>query len=159
MKAKSIVWAIIVGVTLLALLVLSFGGPQTMTAAPAAIPTPVSITHPSAVAPEFPLFFNAAPLTADTRSSCFEVPEYSVMDVQYLIDQPTVTNTQNNTITLKLQFSNDLTTFTDGAAVASANTADGSDLVQLAIFGRYTCIYADVINTTTVTATVIGVVK
>lgn len=158
MKAKPIIWTAIVGFTLLVLLALSIGVPTSGTAAPAAIPTPVAITRPgNGVAPEYPIFFNTAVLTADTRSSCFEVPEYSAVDLQYLVDQTLATTV--NTTTLKLQFSNDLVTFTDGATVASANVADGSDMLQLAIFGRYTCVYADVSNTNPITWTVIGVVK
>jgi hypothetical protein len=155
---KSIAWTVIIGATLLGLLGLSFGAPQTSTAAPAAIPTPVSVTRPgNGVAPEYPIFFNGVVLTADTRSSCFEVPEYSAVDLQYLVDQTLVTTV--NTTTLKLQFSNDLVTFIDGATIASANVADGSDMLQLAIFGRYTCVYADVSNTNPITWTVLGVVK
>lgn len=155
---KSIAWTVIVGLTLLGLLVLSFGAPQTSTAAPAMIPTPVSITRPgNGVAPEYPIFFNGVALTADTRSSCFEVPEYSAVDLQYLVDQTLATTV--NTTTLKLQFSNDLVTFIDGAAIATSNITDTSDMLQLAIFGRYTCVYADVSNTNPITWTVLGVVK
>jgi hypothetical protein len=32
-------------------------------------------------------------------------------------------------------------------------------MLQLAIFGRYTCVYADVANTNPITWTVLGVVK
>jgi hypothetical protein len=154
---KSIAWTIIVSVTLLALLALSFGVPTSSTAAPAAAPTPVSVTRPgNGVAPEFPVFFNGTSgITADTRSSCFEVPEYSAVDLQYLIDQSDV-----NTMTVKLQFSNDLVTFADGATVLTDNAADASGMQQFALYGRYACVYADVITSTfPVTLTVIGVVK
>lgn len=153
---KSIAWTVIVSLTLLGLLALSFGVPQTSTAAPAAAPTPASVTRPgNGEAPEFPVFFNRAVLTADTRSSCFEVPEYSTVDMQYVIDQSDV-----NTTTVKLQFSNDLVTYVDGVAIVSANTEDASGMQQFQLFGRHTCVYADVITSTyPITVTVIGVVK
>lgn len=156
MKAKSIAWSVIVGVTLLALLVLSVGMPQAGTAAPMAAPTPASVTRPgSGEAPEFPVFFNSLSITADTRSSCFEVPEYSTVDLQYAIDQ-----SSNNTMTVKLQFTNDLVTFVDGVAIVTDNAADATGMQQYQLFGRHTCVYADVITSTfPVTLTVIGVVK
>jgi hypothetical protein len=133
--------------------------PQAGTAAPAAAPTPVSVTLPSGPVPEYPVFFNGnGPITADTRSSCFEVPDYSVVDLQYLIDQ-TIADNVVNTTTLKLQFSNDLVTYVDGINVVASNTADASSLQPFAIFGRYTCVYADVSNTNPITLTVVGVVK
>lgn len=159
MKKQSIAWTVIIGATLLALLVLSFGMPQSSTAAPAAAPTPVSVTLPRGPVPEFPVFFNGlGPITEDTRSSCFEVPEYSIVDLQYLIDQ-TLAGGAVNTTTLKLQFSNDLTTFVDGIAIATSNVTDTSNLQSYAIFGRYTCVYADVSNTNPITLTINGVVK
>ncbi len=159
MKNKN-AWLVIVAVTLLALLLLPLRGVQANVPQPLAIPTPVTApAHSTAPnAPEFPLFFNAKPLTEDTRSSCFELPEYSIIDLQWLIDQ-TIVNTTANTITLKLQYSNDNINYVDGAAFVSANAADAGDMQQYNLFGRHTCIYADVSNTQTVTVTVIGTVK
>jgi hypothetical protein len=149
---RPIAWTVIVAVTLLALFALSFGTPVSQ-AAPLAAPTPVSVTTGNK-SPEFPAFFNAKALTADTRSSCFEVPDYTAVDLMTVIDQGTV-----NTVTLTLNFSNDNSNFADGAAVVSANAADATALNQFALFGRWTCIYADVTNTNPVTITAIGVVK
>ncbi len=128
-----------------------------MQAAPAAAPTPVAAVQRSP-APEFPVFFRGNVLTADTRSSCFEVPDYAVVDLQYLIDQ-TLVETTANTTTLTIQFSNDLVTFVDGLNAVADNAADASGMVQLQLFGRHTCVYANVSNTLPVTITVNGVVK
>jgi hypothetical protein len=152
MRTKSIAWTVIVAVTLLAIFALSFGAPSSQ-AAPLAAPTPVAIT-PKNAAPEFPVFFNAKALTADTRSSCFEVPDYAAIDLMTIIDQGTT-----NTVTLKLQHSNDNINFADGLTAVAANEADATAMQQFLIYGRWTCIYADVINTNTVTVTVQGVVK
>jgi len=153
-------WVVVVAVVLLALLLVPLSTANATIPQPLAIPTPVSApAHSTALnAPEFPTFFNAKALTDDARSSCFEVPEYSVIDLQWLIDQ-TIVNTTANTITLKLQYSNDNVNFVDGASFVSANVADASDMQQYNLFGRHTCIYADVSNTQTVTVTVIGTVK
>ena len=126
-------------------------------AAPSFAPTPVAAVQ-RAANPEFPAFFTNKVLTADTRSSCFEVPDYSVIDLQYNIDQ-TLVETTANTTTLTIQFSNDLVTFVDGLNAVADNAADVSGMVQLQLFGRHTCVYANVSNTLPVTITVNGVVK
>ncbi len=157
---KSFAGVLVVCVVLLALMLVPLGTANATIPQPLAIPTPVSApAHSTAPnAPEFPLFFNAAPLTADTRSSCFEVPEYSIIDLQWLIDQ-TLVNSTANTTTLKLQYTNDGVNFVDGASFVSSNAADAGDMQQYNLFGRYTCIYADVSNTQTLTVTVVGTVK
>jgi hypothetical protein len=149
---RPIAWAAIVALTLLVLFVLAFGAP-TSQAAPLAAPTPVAIT-PKNAAPEFPVFFKAKALTADTRSTCFEVPDYAAIDLMTIIDQ-----TDGNTVTLKLQHSNDNINFADGLTAVAANDADATAMQQFLIYGRWTCIYADVTSTNTVTVTVQGVVK
>ena len=126
-------------------------------AAPAAAPTPVAAVQRSP-APEFPMFFRTKVITDDTRSDCFEVPDYAVVDLQYLIDQTAVAGAPNTT-TLTLQFSNDLVTYVDSVAAVTDNAADASGMVQLQLFGRHTCVYANVSNTLPVTITVNGVVK
>lgn len=146
--------------------VLLFGsliGAMTLVPAQAAVPGPLAAPTPVAAvvrspSPEFPIFFNGAALAADTRSSCFEVPDYSIVDLQYLVDQTLVASAAN-TVTLNLQFSNDMITFVDGVAAASDVATDTAGLVQLQLFGRHTCVYANVTNTNPVTITVNGVVK
>lgn len=126
-------------------------------AAPSFAPTPVAAVQRSP-APEFPTFFNAKVLTADTRSDCFEVPDYSIVDLQYIVDQ-TIVAAAANTTTLTLQWSNDNANYVNGLAVATNNVTDTSDLQQFQLFGRHACIYADVTNTNPVTITALGVVK
>lgn len=126
-------------------------------AAPSFAPTPVAAVQRS-LAPEFPVFFNAKVLTADTRSNCFEVPDYAVVDLQYIVDQ-TLVDLAANTTTLTLQWSNDNSNFVNGLAVATNNITDTNDIQQYQLFGRHACVYADVSNTNPVTVTVLGVVK
>jgi len=126
-------------------------------AAPSFAPTPVAAVQRSP-APEFPLFFNGKVLTADTRSSCFDVPDYAVVDLQWIVDQ-TIVDAAANTTTLTLQWSNDNANYVNGVAVASNVITDTNDLQQFQLFGRHACVYADVSNTNPVTLTVLGVVK
>ncbi len=126
-------------------------------AAPSFAPTPVAAVQRS-LAPEFPVFFNAKVLTADTRSNCFEVPDYAVVDLQYIVDQ-TLVDLAANTTTLTLQWSNDNSNYVNGLAVATNNITDTNDIQQYQLFGRHACVYADVSNTNPVTVTVLGVVK
>lgn len=126
-------------------------------AAPSFAPTPVAAVQRSQ-APEFPVFFSAKVLTEDTRSSCFEVPDYSVVDLQYIVDQ-TLVALAPNTTTLTLQWSNDNANYVNGLAVATDNITDTNDLQQFQLFGRHACVYVDVTNTNPVTLTVLGVVK
>jgi hypothetical protein len=147
--------AIVLSLALLAALLMMPA--QAAQPGPIAGPTPVSAVVRSAQ-PEFPVFFSTDVITADTRSDCFEVPDYSAVDLQFLIDQTIVAGAPN-TVTLALQHSNDLTTFTTSANVVAANITDTSDLVQMGLFGRHTCVLADVTNTNPVTITAIGVVK
>jgi len=121
-------------------------------AAPAAIPTPVSIT-PGSGAPQLVTLFNANVSTADEGGPAAVIAGEKV-DLQWIIDQTDV-----NTVTLKLQFSNNGVTWIDGAAFVTSNAADAGDMQQYAVFGRYLRAYADVSNSNPVTVTVIGLVK
>lgn len=122
-------------------------------AAPAAAPTPISVTASSKDAGEVVLFAGTV-VTADGGSRAVVVKDYQLVDVQYVIDETAV-----NTTTLKLQFSNDNSTWTDGATLASAAVADGNALTQQAVFGKFLRAYADVATTDPVTVTVIGILK
>jgi hypothetical protein len=157
MRARqTILAAVAVAVVLFAALALSMGGPANVTAAPAAIPTPVSVNHAGSFA-DVPVFFSAQVVTADGGSNAQNIQNHQVVDLQWIIDQTLLTTM--NTTTLKLQFSNDGSTWIDGATFATANVADAGDMQQYAIFGRYARVYADVSNTNPLTVTVIGVAK
>ena len=124
---------------------------------PLAAPTPVAAVQRSA-GPEFPVFWANRVLTASERSSCFEVPDYAVVDLHTIVDQTPVAGAPNTT-TIKLQFSNDNASFVDGVTAVNANAADAADLQQFQLFGRWACVYATVSNSNPVTVTVMGVVK
>lgn len=158
MRARQMIFgAVAVAVLLLAVLVLSIGGPANVTAAPAAIPTPVSVNHSGSFA-DVPVFFSTAVITADGGSNAQNIQNHQVADLQWLLDQTLVSGAMNTT-TLKLQFSNDGSNWIDGATFVTNNVADAGDMQQYAIFGRYARVYADVSNTNPLTVTVIGVAK
>lgn len=121
-------------------------------AAPQAIPTPVSVTPGNGV-PQVAPMFQAQALTASGAGTQAIIAGEKV-DLQWVIDQTAV-----NTVTLKLQFSNDSTNWVDGATFVTSNAADAGDMQQYAVFGRYLRAYATVTNSNPVTVTVIGLVK
>ena len=127
-------------------------------AAPAGAPTPVGINFGNSSAPSAVLNFwsgGVKALTASERASCFELAQYDVLDLQYAVD---VGDTQ--TVTLKLQHTNDRSTYADGLAVGGTITTDAAvTMQQYAIFGRDTCIYATLATTAPVTVTLVGVAR
>lgn len=140
---------------LLFAVLLSIGSSGKVSAAPFGVPTPVSVSR--SITKWFPVtYWDTAPLAADTRAECFETAANDLVDIQYTIDQGAGVP---NTTTLKLQHSVDNLTFIDGVSVVASNSADASDLKQFQVFGRYTCLYADVSNTNAVTITAKAVVK
>lgn len=143
--------ALVVALVCLVGLSVSMGAGPAL-AAPQAIPTPVSVT-PGNGAPQVATFWRAAPLTASGAGTEAIIAGEKV-DLQWVIDQTAV-----NTVTLKLQFSNDSTNWVDGATFVTNNAADAGDMQQYAVFGRYLRAYATVTNSNPVTVTVIGVVK
>ena len=146
----------IVTAVLLAVLVLttlSLNTPTTQ-AAPLAAPTPISVPIQPVVAPEFPTFFNTKVITTSTRSDCFEVPEYSAVDLHWIIDE-----TDANSTTLKLQYSNNNTSYVDGVSFVTNAVADAESMNQYPLFGRWACVYAQLVGNQTVTVTVLGTVK
>lgn len=126
-------------------------------AAPAAAPTPVSVTRPGGDG-SFIVFdlFNAAPLTADTTSTCVDIGKYNVADVVYVFDQGAGVP---NTTTLTTKFSVDGGTLVSGVNVVASNAADATDMQQVQLFGRYFCLLADVSNSNTVTVTAKAIAK
>ena len=154
MNAKQTFYAGMAAVMVLAVLVLgALGLSAPAGAAPAAAPTPVSVTASSKDAGEVVLYAGTV-VTADGGSAVTVVKDYQLVDVQYVIDETAV-----NTTTVKLQFSNDNSNWTDGATLASSAVADGNGLTQQAVFGKFMRAYADVATTDPVTVTVIGILK
>lgn len=120
---------------------------------PLMAPTPVSVSA-AAAAPGEAVLFSTSVLTEDTYSARAPVAAFQRTDIQHVLDQTDV-----NTVTLTLQFSNDGENWTDGAALVSNNAADASLLQQVSVFGKYARVFANVTNSNPVTVTVIGVLK
>ncbi|MFZ1769137.1 MAG: hypothetical protein WAU00_08070 [Caldilinea sp.] len=122
-------------------------------AGPMAAPTPVAAGF-SPKAPAEMTWLSDVVVVADAGSAALNVAGWQAVDIQYNIDQTDV-----NTVTLKLQFSNDGVNWTDGATLVSGNAADASVLNQQTVFGKYARVYSDVTNTSPVTVTAIGILK
>ncbi len=121
-------------------------------AAPPAAPTPVSYDTGDAPARYPVTFWSSAVITQDARV-CYELADMDVLDLHVIGDAGA------NTVTVKLQHSNDNVNFVDGATSNSAFTETVNTLQQYALFGRWSCLYADVSSTDAVTITAIGVAK
>ena len=156
MRKNSLVMAGAFALVLVAALIFSMSSvtPDTAMAAPAPAPTPVSATD-SGGNNAVVTFWSGEALTATGASSVQNVMDFERIDLQTTIDQ----GTTPNTITLKLQFSNDGTNWIDGATVVTANVADAGAMQQYALFGRYARLYATAGNSESVTVTAIGVAK
>lgn len=135
--------------TLIAILFVSLLGPVSGPAY-ASAPTPQTFNPPARDSEAF-TFFSAKSITSDTRE-CLDMRNFSAADISYVIDEGTT-----NTITLKLQFSNDNVHFYDSAqTVVAAATTDSDGFQRYLLFGRFVCIYADVSNTNAVVITAIA---
>ena len=156
MRKNSLVMAGAFALVLVAALIFSMSSvsPDTAMAAPAPAPTPVSATD-SGGNNAVVTFWSGEALTATGASSVQNVMDFERVDLQTTIDQ----GTTPNTVTLKLQFSNDNTNWVDGATVVTANVAYAGAMQQYAVFGRYARLYATAGNSESVTVTAIGVAK
>ena len=156
MRKNTLVMVGAIAFVLMAALIFSMsaGTPDTAMAAPAPAPTPVSATD-SGGNNAVVTFWSGEALTATGASSIQNVMDFERVDLQTTIDQ----GTTPNTVTLKLQFSNDGTNWIDGATVVTANVADAGAMQQYALFGRYARLYATAGNSESVTVTAIGVAK
>lgn len=123
-------------------------------AAPNLVPTPVAGVIAGSPSAQNAVWMSNLVLTTDGNSRSVNLGNYAKADVQVVVDRTLV-----NTTTLKLQFSNDNTNWTDGATIGSALVNDTSTLAQYAIFGRYTRVNADVTNSNPITITVLGLAK
>lgn len=149
----------VLAILLLALVtLLAINMPAPATAAPSAAPTPVAVDR-SPTQPTLATLWDRAEIAATGRGGCVNTSAYEKMDLQYVIDQTVV-----NTITLKLQFTNDSpgdtnATYIDGVTIISGNAADASDLQQFQVFGAWTCIHATVVNANPVTVSAKALLK
>ena len=156
MKIRYLIPALALALVLFAgLLVAMTSGP--VAAAPAAAPTPISVSQSAKDNSEV-AFMADVVLTADGNSASANIAKWQLTDIQYNIDQ-TLADSVMNTTTLKLQFSNDGANWTDGATIATSNVADASVLTQQAVFGKFARINADVSNANPVTVSVYAILK
>jgi len=144
---KYIVLSVAIGVLVLAALFGAMNGGG-VTPALAAPPTPVSITQPVGLNPQLYTLYNGTAITASVQGSCWELGKWAVADVQTNID---VSDTQ--TVTVKIQYSNNGTTLVDGANVATGS-ADASTFYQAPLFGRFACAYVTLGTSAPVTVNV-----
>jgi len=122
---------------------------QAVKAAPPAIPTPVSVNYSNDnVFAPIQFFANNTVLTESTTSPSFVLGEAELLDIHYDVDQTDV-----NTMTITLQFSNDDTNWVNGLAVLTDNAADAADLRQFQNFGYRTRVSVALSNTNAVTLT------
>ena len=128
---------------------------QPVSGAPMAAPTPVAAVDRGGAPPNvFTWFAGNSSIAADTTSACQDLSGYDTVDLYYEIDQGTV-----NTTTLTLKFGNTESDLVSGLAVVTANAADANTMQQFQVFGKYTCIYADVANSNAITITVNALAK
>lgn len=97
--------------------------------------------------------FATVAATADGQI-CRDTREWRLGDLQTVIDI-----TEENTVTLKLEHSNDNANYTDGPQLAATVTADASYLNRYDTFGAFTCITWDVATTNTVGIKVLALLK
>jgi hypothetical protein len=153
MMRKQIAIAVTIGALLLVALLGAMSGGGGAVAAPAFAPTPAAVTQPVRAQPALYTLFPTAVITQGTQGTCRELGNFSVADVQVVID---MSNT--NTTTAHLRFSNDLVTFIDGTDIVSS-AEDVADMVQTPLFGRYACWYTDLTTNDPLTVTVSAWVK
>lgn len=152
-KSYALIFGGVLGVVLFVAFLGLVSSPNTY-AAPSAAPTPVSNLDRGGMAAKMVTLFSAAVITADGNSSVQNILSHDAVDLQWVIDQGAV-----NTVTLKMQYSVNGTSWVDGASFVSANAADASDMQQYSLFGQYVRINADVANANPITITVVGVAK
>lgn len=117
-------------------------------AAPPAAPTPVVTGYSNDnVQPPKLFFANGDTLTQSTNTASFQLAEAEALDIHLVL----VGATDTNTVTVKLQHSNDNSNWVDGATIGAVITTT-NDMNQYANFGYYTRI--NVAPTTTDTVTI-----
>lgn len=150
---RGLVLSLLVLVGLAGVFSLALQMPVPVQGAPLSAPTPIT-QYVGNSEPRILPFWSAASLTADGRSSCFNVGGYSTIDIHYIIDQGTT-----NTATVNLQFTNVKNSYITGVAMVSSNAADASDMKEFNLFGDRVCLYADVTNSNALSLTAVGLVK
>jgi hypothetical protein len=136
--------------TLALLAVLAFVPVPNVSGAPAAQITPVAVTNPlKGEVAGVMRYFNTVAVTADTRV-CQDLGAYRVADIQYIADHGT-----SNPVTITLQHSNNNSNFTNGQRIVVNSTADGNALNRYDLYGKFSCVFADVTNSNSLTLTIL----
>lgn len=152
-KVRYVVMGATAALVLFVALIATLGG-NGASAAPSLIPTPVSVNPRGNYPAKDVVFYASKVMTTAETANAQGVEEHEVIDLQWIIDQTDV-----NTATVKLQFSNDGVNWVDGATVVSSNAADANDMQQFALFGKYARAHTTLGNTNPVTITLIGLAK
>lgn len=135
----------------------AFGPSYNASAAPQAAVTPVAGVVHSGVRSDNLTFWTTEVITQDGCSALLNIQDHAKVDLQWVIDQGTLTNTTSfTTMWTNTGSASNLVTDT---TVVNANSADATAGGQFALFGRQACIYADVTNANPLTVTFIGVAK
>lgn len=150
MKARYVVLAVAVPVILLMFLAMVMPN-SSVQSAPYAAPTPLAIDNVSGYKTE--TLFSGV-ITSSTNSAPIEIASFGKADVQYVIDV-----TDQQTVTITPAYSNDRVNYTSGVALASAQSADTSGLIQYPLFGAYMRIGVTLGMANPVTVTVTSVMK
>lgn len=125
-------------------------------AAPQKVPlwavTPVGVENlvTGKTGPLIPLV--TAALTADGRR-CLDTREYNQLDVQTVVEW----NSTPDTLTLKIEHSNDQANYVDGPVIAATLVANNDYLNRYDTYGAYTCINWDVANASATTYPVVKI--
>jgi hypothetical protein len=152
---KSIAVFVVFATIALMVVALLFAGPASPSYADT-VPTPISVQAGSGSTDFLNVtFWSSDSVATSSASNALQLPGYDTIDLQYVIDQPSPVNTT----TIKIQWSNDNSNWSDGPTIVSSNAADADSMVQIANMGRYTRLYATQTGTNTVTITARGVAK
>jgi len=143
--------ALVVGPLLVMLLLSSV---QMSAAAPLAAPTPAVSGFQSGSRPQVVEFWSSDALVASGGSDVVNVSQFQALDVQYVVDETVV-----NTTTVKIQFSNDNSNWSDGVDLVANAVADGNGMVQLQVFGVYARMYATLTSADPITWTIKALAK
>lgn len=135
----------------------AFAPSAQVSAAPQAAVTPVAGVVHSGVRGDVITFYSAQVITADGCSALMNIQDHAKMDLQWVIDQGTLTNT--TTFTSRWTNTGSAANLITDATLVNANSADATAGGQFSLFGRQACVYADVTNANPVTVTFIGVAK
>lgn len=122
-----------------------------------AVITPVAGYGASGIGGKFITFFAPTPITVDTRR-CSDTMNYRVGDFQTKLTQ-----SGTNTVTVSIQNTNNNSDYNTAQTLMSGTPVPASTpftaMNQYPVFGRYTCVFIDVTNTTPVSPYVSAVVK